>query len=229
VEIKLTTDAFLLVCLTAGQDKTFPSRPDALGIQRLEALAEESRRKPEAKIALIGGYKDINGYSLAERYFVWLNAYYPDIAKKVIVVDGRTDNTRDDLKSLREWIGDGPVIKGMVSTHEAHYNRIKGKLRECRFDFDLLPSGEDGSIFGLLDKIMCIWDRFASSTRKIPFLKRFVEFGDAQLRARALVNANTSKEETRLFRVKYPQADADYVKIAAQVREKLIERQAFAG
>lgn len=129
----------LVVVPTAGVSRKNPWVPDRAGLLRLEAAKEALEQYPEAKLVITGGYANRHRISLALLYALHLVyqdgliGWHTTAWKRLVCVEGRTDNTFDDLplalKDVAVDHGDGVLI----CTKRRHFRRIKWVVRHVRY------------------------------------------------------------------------------------------------
>jgi len=139
----------------------FPSAlqfiPDSQARNRIHAWSNFLQSKPRAVGAIIGGYPDNLGISLAVKYFRYAEWFCPDLMNRVNIVDGSQNNTVDDIKAIDPLLKQEAYkwVKIHFVSYRRHYLRITPTLKQLGYNYDgWMDSGEKPVLNPIIDKAM---------------------------------------------------------------------------
>jgi hypothetical protein len=150
----------LVILPTAQTEAANRTRPNRAGWARIEVFAKKLKEQPDANGVIIGGYPDPQGVSLAGYYRQAVLEKHPELEKQLLFVDGRTNNTVDDLRGMAQILRDDykkPLSSYQVTfcSYPSHYRRIKPALWALGFSHIMLAdSGEDPTYPAFSDVVL---------------------------------------------------------------------------
>ena len=139
-----------MIIPTAQWEKTNPWIPNTRGQMRAAAAFKLALQTPDARIAIVGGYPNHAGFTLADRLAAWIQPLFD--WHQLALVQGGGNRTIDDMVLVsREldlvWPHSHTETQAIFCSELPHYARCEPTLRELGYQPGFLASGADWSLY----------------------------------------------------------------------------------
>lgn len=150
----------LIILPTATVSKRNPNQPSNAGRLRIDSFLLLLDAHPEAAGAIIGGYPDRQGRTLAQKYYEYIARLSPENVGRIGIVSGKTNNTVDDLIGMAS-LADPLLNQPRAATplyfvsYPAHGQRILPTLRRLGYtNCTIINSQERPMYAGFMDTLL---------------------------------------------------------------------------
>lgn len=131
--------------MTRGSDPDDFRLPDEKACKRAAKIADLLLEDRDMPLCIIGGYPDVEGVTLAERMEAYFKQEHPSLANRILIVNGDSNNTVDDLVNLSKEIDRRKKDENIVlvlASRPTHCYRVYSTIFWLDYDCEMHSSRE---------------------------------------------------------------------------------------